>query len=84
MNFDQIVEWHKTTLPNVTIKQIKRKLLEESAEVMCAVGDDLPEEIADVAIVLIGLAGRLEIDMGAAIDKKMAINIERAKAGRWA
>lgn len=38
---------------------------------------DVAEELADVAIYLLGLAEILEIDLGSEIEKKMAINEKR-------
>lgn len=84
MTSKEIVEWHIATFRNVTIKDIKLKLLEESAEVLCAEGDDLVGELADVAIVLIALIGRCGIDLETEVNKKMALNVQRGKDGRWA
>lgn len=84
MTPEQIIEWHKKTFRNTSIKDIKLKLLEEAAEVLCAEGDDLGGELADVIIVLTALIGRLDIDLQTEVNHKMAINIKRGESGRWA
>jgi NTP pyrophosphatase (non-canonical NTP hydrolase) len=83
MIHSEIIDWHKKTFPTSTSKSMKRKVLEGAAELMTADILEEGEEMADVAIVLIAIAGRAGWDLQKEIDKKMAINIERAKTGRW-
>jgi NTP pyrophosphatase (non-canonical NTP hydrolase) len=65
-----------------SIFQIAERAAEEMSELFGKIADDAPresivEEIADVVIVLSQIAERLGLDLGEAIDRKMAINRAR-------
>ena len=53
---------------------------EESLEFARGNTDRVSDELADIVIFTINLANRLDIDLGAAIDAKIALNSERFPA----
>lgn len=70
--------WHKETFPNCQTYQVFRKLKEEVNEVLNSVSeDDEAEELADVAIVILALCNRLNIDLEQQIAEKHAVNLTR-------
>ena len=78
----QVGEWHADTFPEATQKQIRRKLLEEAAETMCALPTGLAEELADVVLVCLTIAHRNEIDLLSAIEEKFEIVAGRDQVAR--
>ena len=56
------------------LEHFQWKTPEESVDYASQTSEELSEEIADVAIYLIELADNLDIDLLAAIERKLAIN----------
>lgn len=83
---ESIEEWRLNTFgPSMSTMRIAARANEEMSELLRAlsVDDGNPKaavEIADVVIVLYGVATRLGVDLHAEVDKKMEIN----RARRWA
>ncbi len=77
--------WHVETFgQDCAMKRVRRKLLEEAAEVMCAKNkDQLREELADVVMVAFALAHREGVDLPEAIEEKFLVVKERAKSADW-
>lgn len=75
-----ISEWADATFgPAGSNARVAARANEEMAELLrvLTIDDDHPkagEEVADVVIVLCRLASRLGVDLGAEVDRKMAIN----------
>ena len=78
-----IYQWARETFgeprSNFQIYNRAREEFRELGDVLIAGSNDpkAVEEIADVVIVLSQIAERLGLDLGEAIDRKMAINRER-------
>lgn len=81
-----ITEWIETTFgPAESNARVLARANEEMAELLRNVTiddrhSDIPEEMADVVIVLYRVATRLGVDLMEEVDKKMAIN----RARLWA
>ena len=84
----EVLAWHRETFPNATDSAVVHKLKEESNELYEAVWycsyygidkDEIPAEIADVAIVSIALLSRMNTSLSAVIAAKLAVN----KARTW-
>jgi dCTP diphosphatase len=64
------------------LEHFQWKTPEESADYASQRREELSEEVADVAIYLIELADNLDIDLLAAIERKLAINKVKYPAER--
>lgn len=82
---ERVTLWHLETFPNATAQDIADNALEEVLELNSAHGDqEVAEEMADVYLCILALAGRGNIDLESAAESKFRINQERARRGRWA
>lgn len=75
--FEQITTWQDTTFPETGVESYKKKLSEESLEVIDSKNtEELLSESADLMIVSFGLlnkAGLTYQDLKAAIEKKFSV-----------
>ena len=71
-----VVDWADSVFPDRTPEQAFRKLMEEEIEEMKKAPHD-EMEFADAVIVLLDLAHLMNIDISAAVKKKMEINKNR-------
>lgn len=77
-----VYQWQCETFgPTPNVMRTAARANEEMAELLShlAIGDtdSVPSEIADIVIVLYGLASALSLDLMEEIDRKMAINRSR-------
>lgn len=74
-----IQAWQRETFPDATLTDYNMKIMEEIDELTSAIfmGHSPDMEIADIAIVLIGLAQSADVDLLAAIRAKFEINQAR-------
>jgi len=75
----EIAEWADRVIPDRTAYSTIAKILEELGELIASKRMRDPEELADVAILLLDLFHLQGIDMKAAVRAKMQINRNR----RW-
>lgn len=77
-----IQKWQRETFPDATLTDYNMKIMEEIDELTSAIfmAHSPDMEIADIAIVLIGLAQSADVDLLAAIRAKFEIN----QARTWA
>lgn len=77
--------WNAATFPDATGEDFIKKLYEELDEASAEYHGmgELPEELADIAIVLLSFADRRGIDLEEEILAKMKTNQVRALEGRW-
>jgi len=81
---EQVTEWHRDTFPNATEEAMKRKLEEETVELLEALfskkenRDAIVEELADVVIVASSLFNRWGVNLEMAVLKKLEVNKARA------
>lgn len=75
----EIAEWADRIIPDRTAYSTIAKILEELGELIASKRMRDPEELADVAILLLDLFHLQGIDMKAAVRAKMQINRNR----RW-
>lgn len=71
----EVIDWAESEFPNRTTETLMAKLQEEMDELSYDLSDET--EMADVLIVMVDLARNLNIDLGAAVAKKMEINRKR-------
>ena len=76
----EIGQWHERTFDGCSARRVGRKLLEESAELHCALAEHgygdikaVGSEIADVYIVLSAIAHRCGINIQEEVKKKFDI-----------
>ena len=74
---DEVTAWGRRQFPNSTVSSTMAHLKREIAELEADPGN--PEEIADVLMLIIGLADLYHIDLAGALTAKLAIN----KARPW-
>lgn len=80
----RVAAWHMVTFPDHTAEEVAAKLLEEAFELQDARGDvNVADELADVMLVALALAGRAGLDIERALLEKFELNQERAHSGRW-
>lgn len=83
VDLNEATAWARQTFGDVSPIRAAVRANEEMAELLKAAcadwreRDKIMEEAADVVIVLCHLAGALDADLGAAIEKKMAKNRAR-------
>lgn len=77
---EDIKAWADKAFPTRTDQGMYLKLYSEIAEMIDAKPDNLEGEVADVFIMLLDFAARRNINLPAALAKKMAINRGR----KWA
>jgi hypothetical protein len=73
----KIREWQIATFGEGAVDVYLKRSVMEFAELLVCPHSKIPEEIADVVIVLSGLLGVLKHDLQEEVDKKMEINIKR-------
>lgn len=80
---NEIIEWHRETFPNATMKAKQKKLVEECKELLAALiyGNlqDALEEAADIFIVSVSIAADREhfennVSMTRVIAEKLKVN----------
>ena len=78
--------WHEKTFPNASSSIVFDKLQEECEELRKAFyfesDDRIIEEMADVTLVLLALAQKLDHRLLEAVEVKFSINRERSFAGK--
>jgi hypothetical protein len=75
----EICQWQRRTFPHGTVDSVVAHLVEEALELAADPTDGT--EMADVAILLMGVADRAGVDLWAAVAAKHAVN-ERRQWGR--
>ena len=76
---EEIAAWADDLIPDRTAYSTIAKLLEEIGELIASERMSDPEELADVAILVLDLFHLQKVDMANAVRDKMSINIRR----RW-
>jgi len=76
---EEIAAWADDVIPDRTAYSTIAKLLEEIGELIASDRMSDPEELADVAILVLDLFHLQKVDMAEAVRDKMATNIRR----RW-
>lgn len=73
----EIAEWANSTIPDRTAYSTVAKLLEEIGELIASERMSDPQELADVAILVLDLFYLQEVDMVDAVRSKMMVNVRR-------
>lgn len=82
----EVLAWHRETFPRATFDAISDKIIEEAGELLDAVEyyqrfddkkQEIPLELADVAIAGIALLNRMGTSLSAVIAAKLATNKAR-------
>ena len=74
---DEIAEWANFTIPDRTAYSTVAKLLEEIGELIASERMSDPQELADVAILVLDLFYLQKVDMVDAVRSKMMVNVRR-------